>query len=261
LPSFGAASLQTQPLNILAGYTNNGDLASLGNGAQRYAFTYDLENNLRSATSSINTSQQEFVYTTDGMNRRIAKTWVDPTTTVKEGLLYDEQGRVVAELSGTGTPLTVRSTFVYGLKQNVPDYMIQNGKPYVILSDWRGSVRQVVDPSTTPVTVIETIDYDEWGDVTSLVDTTCPTGGACLNFQPFGFAGGIYEPITGLVRFGARDYNPQLRRWTQKDPIRFDGGQENIYTYASNDPVNFSDPLGLQVSPAQQMQIWAALLN
>ncbi|MDS4031603.1 MAG: hypothetical protein RKO66_16235 [Candidatus Contendobacter sp.] len=25
-------------------------------------------------------------------------------------------------------------------------------------------------------------------------------------FQPFGFAGGLYDKDTGLVRFGARDY-------------------------------------------------------
>ena len=36
----------------------------------------------------------------------------------------------------------------------------------------------------------------------------------------FGFAGGIYDPDTELVRFGARDYDPRVGRWTTKDPIR-----------------------------------------
>jgi RHS repeat-associated protein len=86
-------------------------------------------------------------------------------------------------------------------------------------------------------------DYDEWGNVTNLNDTTCPI--KCLHFQPFGFAGGIYEPLAGpLVRFGARDYSPLLRRWTQKDPIRFHGGQTNIYVYAGDDPINRTDPSG-----------------
>jgi hypothetical protein len=40
--------------------------------------------------------------------------------------------------------------------------------------------------------------YDEFGRVLS---NTNP------GFQPFGFAGGIYEVDTGLVRFGARDYD------------------------------------------------------
>jgi RHS repeat-associated protein len=37
-------------------------------------------------------------------------------------------------------------------------------------------------------------------------------------FQPFGFAGGLYDPDTGLVRFGARDYDAAAGRWTANDP-------------------------------------------
>jgi RHS repeat-associated protein len=63
---------------------------------------------------------------------------------------------------------------------------------------------------------------DEWGQVTA--DSSAA-------FQVFGFAGGIYHPDTGLVRFGARDHDPATGRWTAKDPIRFEGGQANVYVY------------------------------
>ncbi|NIW41091.1 MAG: hypothetical protein GWN13_19760, partial [Phycisphaerae bacterium] len=53
-------------------------------------------------------------------------------------------------------------------------------------------------------------------------------------------------PDTGLVRFGARDYDPQTGRWTAKDPIRFDGDAWNLYGYVISDPVNFIDALGLE---------------
>jgi len=33
-------------------------------------------------------------------------------------------------------------------------------------------------------------------------------------------------------------------RWISKDPIRFDGGQPNLYVYVGNDPVNTTDPNG-----------------
>jgi hypothetical protein len=47
-----------------------------------------------------------------------------------------------------------------------------------------------------------------------------------------------------LVRFGARDYDPQARRWVQKDPIRFGGGL-NVYVYVEDDPINGIDSDGL----------------
>jgi len=86
-------------------------------------------------------------------------------------------------------------------------------------------------------TVIQQIDYDEWGVETS---RTSPS------FEnPFGFAGGLYDQDTGLVRFGARDYDPEIGRWTSKDPIRFEEKNTNIYSYTQNDPINFLDLLGL----------------
>ena len=79
------------------------------------------------------------------------------------------------------------------------------------------------------------LNFDTWGKIT---EDSNP------GFQPFAFAGGIYDLDTGLVRFGARDYNPSIGRWLSKDPIRFDGGW-NFYVYVGNDPVNKIDPLGL----------------
>ncbi|MCK6553930.1 RHS repeat-associated core domain-containing protein [Candidatus Binatia bacterium] len=83
--------------------------------------------------------------------------------------------------------------------------------------------------------IAQRIDFDEFGNVMN--DTL-------LGFQPFGFAGGLYDPDTGLVRFGARDYDPQTGRWTAKDPIGFDGGDSNLYGYVLSDPVNRTDPGG-----------------
>jgi RHS repeat-associated protein len=64
-------------------------------------------------------------------------------------------------------------------------------------------------------------------------------------FQAFGFAGGLYDKDTGLVRFGARDYDAEAGRWTDKDPLDFEGGDTNLYGFCGNDPINFTDPSGL----------------
>lgn len=47
------------------------------------------------------------------------------------------------------------------------------------------------------------------------------------------------------MRFGARDYDPEVGRWTAKDPIGFLGGDANLYGYCFNDPINFNDISGL----------------
>lgn len=44
---------------------------------------------------------------------------------------------------------------------------------------------------------------------------------------------------------GASHYDPEVGRWTSKDPVLFDGGQANLYVYVNNDPINGIDPLGL----------------
>ena len=62
---------------------------------------------------------------------------------------------------------------------------------------------------------------------------------------PIGFAGGIEDPLTGLVRFGLRDYDPAAGRWTARDPILQAGGL-NIYAYVNSDPVGHRDPSGLR---------------
>jgi len=61
--------------------------------------------------------------------------------------------------------------------------------------------------------------------------------------QPFGFAGGLWDPDTKLVHFGAREYDPEVTRWTTPDPTRFAGGF-NLYGYVDNDPLNFVDRTG-----------------
>jgi RHS repeat-associated protein len=55
-----------------------------------------------------------------------------------------------------------------------------------------------------------------------------------------------------FVRFGARDYDPEIWRWTPKDPILFAGADTNLYGYVVNDPVNLIDPAGFTYGPLQK---------
>ena len=81
------------------------------------------------------------------------------------------------------------------------------------------------------------MQHDPWGKATT--DTL--SGGFVR--VPFGSAGGIYDEDTKLVRFGAREYDPETGRWLSKDEARFGGGW-NFYEYAASDPVNHLDRSG-----------------
>ena len=114
--------------------------------------------------------------------------------------------------------------------------VMTDGTVYRFITDHLGSVRLVVNAATGEVA--QRMDYDAFGRV---LQNTAP------GFQPFGFAGGLYDDDTGLVRFGARDYDAYSGRWTAKDPILFFAGSASLYRYVDNDPVNRIDPSGLTI--------------
>jgi RHS repeat-associated protein len=119
--------------------------------------------------------------------------------------------------------------------RNASEYMVRGADVYRLVTDHLGSVRLVVKVSDG--SVVQRIDYDEFGVVSS---DTAP------GLQPFGFAGGLYDADTKLVRFGARDYDAETGRWTSRDPVLWSGGQANLYRYCHADPINWVDPRGLQ---------------
>jgi len=115
-----------------------------------------------------------------------------------------------------------------------PDLMTKAGKTYKVVVDRRGSVRAVIDVSNG--SVAQTIDYDAWGKIENIA-------GSDPFIQPFGFGGGLYDVDTGLVRLGARDYEPETKRRLVPEPAGF-AGADNFYIYANGDPINLVDPDG-----------------
>ena len=223
--TYDAQDRLTQYGSTTYAYTANGDLQSKSVGGQTTTYHYDAVGNLITVTLANGTP---VVYVVDGQNRRVGKR---VNGTLAQGFLYIDGLRPIAELDGSNNLV---SRFVYATRANVPAYMIKGGVTYRIIADHLGSPRLVVNAATGQI--VQRIDYDAFGNV---VSDTNP------GFQPFGFAGGLYDRDTKLVRFGARDYDAETGRWTAKDPILFGGGQPNLYTYVGNDPINRIDMDGL----------------
>jgi len=223
---YDAQDRLTQDGSTIYTYTANGELTSKTAGGQTTTYSYDALGNLTTVRLP---NGAQIDYLIDGRNRRVGKKMNGVQV---QSFLYAGNLGPIAELDASNN---VVSRFVYAESNNVPAHMIKNGTTYRLIADDLGSVRLVVHTSTG--TVVQRIDYDPWGNV---VNDTNP------GFQSFGFAGGLYDADTKLVRFGARDYDAETGRWTAKDPIGFVGGDANLYAYVSNDPVNDADSDGLK---------------
>lgn len=216
-------------------YTRDGELRESVTGVDTTRYAYGAERELLSVRLP-NGTLIEYVY--DPQGRQIGKT---VNGTLVRGWLYGTGLGPVAELDASNN---VAIRFVYADRENVPEYMIKAGVTYRLVHDHLGSVRLVVNASTGAIA--QRMDYDAFGQA---LTNTAP------DFQPFGFAGGLYDQQTALVRFDARHYFPSLGRWTAKDPLRFEGGSQNLYSYVGSDPVNSRDPAGLWQLTESQMTV------
>ncbi|MBB5347171.1 carboxypeptidase regulatory-like domain-containing protein [Desulfoprunum benzoelyticum] len=167
-------------------------------------------------------------YVHDPLGRRIAKQVNGATV---EKYLWSGRTTLLAVYDGNDT---LRQRFHYA-DDRMPLAMTTGGATYYLAYDQVGSLRLVVDSGGA---IVKRIDYDSFGNILSDSNP-----GFTI---PFGFAGGLYDRDTGLVRFGFRDYLPEIGKWTAKDPIDFAGGDSNLYGYVANDPVNFIDFDGLE---------------
>lgn len=50
-----------------------------------------------------------------------------------------------------------------------------------------------------------------------------------------------------------RHFDPETGRWTTKDPIKFSGGDTNLYGYVFSDPINFIDANGLSADDVRKI--------
>jgi RHS repeat-associated protein len=254
---YGANGTKTYEMNTLRGisgrsfaYSDEDHLLTAGGAI----YEYDLDGFLTTKTFETKVTQYDYSfrgellsvnlpdgtaieYLHDPLGRRIAKK-VDGV--IVEKYLWQGLTRLLAVYDGSDN-LLMRFEYAAG---RMPIVMIKDGSTYYLTYDQVGSLRVVADASGN---VVKRIDYDSFGNIITDTDPAFEV--------PFGFAGGAHDRDTGLVRFGHRDYDPDLGRWTAKDPIIFLGGDVDLYGYCLNDPINVADPFGLYLTPSQQIKV------
>ncbi|MCK9554866.1 RHS repeat-associated core domain-containing protein [bacterium] len=114
--------------------------------------------------------------------------------------------------------------------------------------DIRGSVRGITDANSN---LIQSYEYTAFGERTSTAH-----GKNFLFFekginQPYGFTGRPIDKATGLYDYRFRDYNPEVGRFIQPDPLGQIPGP-NIYAYCNNNPINWVDPWGMDTYMANR---------
>jgi RHS repeat-associated protein len=224
----GANQILTQPFGTDAAYDANGnetdiDSAATGSSQRRQVNYTDTNqvNYLQINNSGVNLNQTYLgASNTQRLNTAVSATDADQTMNGPLGISI-----VTRVHNGTpGTPTYVtRDPYgnLIGLRSGSNHYYYQN--------DNQQSVTKVLDTSGATV---NSYTYDPYGQPTA-TETIA---------QPFGYTSGYHDATTGLLKLGARYYDPTLARFTQPDPS---GKEPNTYNYASCNPVNSTDPSGL----------------
>jgi len=200
-------------------FATRGNLTSDGTRT----FTYDVENRLLTGTAPT-----AVTLTYDPSGRLQTSTASSSTTT----FLYD--GSNLSAEYGSGTVL--RRYVPSGLGVDSPLLWYEGsatGPPRWLHTDNQGSIIAYSDTSGNNDDIY---GYDPFG----LPDATNGWSAS----PHYRYTGEITIPQASLYYYKARVYDPNLGRFLQTDPIRYDSNI-NSYVYAANSPTNGTDPSGL----------------
>ena len=153
-----------------------------------------------------------------------------------ERILLWQGPNLLAELNGTATARIAEYGYD-GLDQ--PMALITGGTTIALarffVQNEAGNVTGVIQDS---LTIAQHVKYDPWGKQMSVTGTLNDT-------TRLRWKGLVWEgDSTKLYYVRTRWYDPETGRFMTEDPIGLAGGI-NMYAFAGNDPVNGSDPFGL----------------
>ena len=200
-----------------------------------WTYTYDFENRLVKAERK----HAIVTFKYDPFGRRIEKRVKDGENCRDEDVVvhtyvYDGQAIILEyETTGDGRRKKTDVTkYVHGPGIDEPLAMSRDNEVYFYHTDGLGSVVALTDKKQH---VVEAYEYDSFGNLKQ---------GFNQPMHLFTYTGRIFDVETGLYDYRARYYDPMEGRFISRDPIGFDSGDVNLYSYVFNNPINLTDPSG-----------------
>jgi RHS repeat-associated protein len=205
------------PINF--GYDPNGNITS----ENTRTLVYDLSNQLIQIWDG---GTQTAAYTYNGIGQRMMKV----TQTGTRIFHYDFKGHLIAETNQSGQIL---GEYIYLGDQLLA--MIRPGEvAYYFHNDHLGTPQVLTNDSQA---IAWKAGYTSFGEAVASIQTV---------ENPFRLPGQYYDQETGLHYNYFRYYDAITGRYVTPDPIGLEGGV-NLFAYAQNNPITFSDPSGGQV--------------
>ena len=279
LTSFARGTLNSTETGLVgsATYSENWSLDALGNwssvttNGNNQTETANAQNEITSisgqatpaydANGNMTTDQKGNTLVYDAWNRLVA--YKSGSTTL-ESYQYDGLGRMIVQNAGTAVDLyySAAGQVLEERQGNVPTLQYVWSPVYVnamVLRDQlnsNGSLQQrlyveqdanwnVTALVSTSGTVVERYVYNPYGAVTVLSGTWGSQSGSNYGWE-YLFQGGRYDSVSGLYKFGARDYSAALGRWVETDPLGLGAGDGNLYRMEGDAPTCNVDPSGLE---------------
>lgn len=197
-------------------YTFDGNGNETGDSAGA-SFSYNAKNQTTSITPA-GGSALSMSYTGASQDERV--------TAGSDAFAYNELGLAIERTNHTTFTRDNKGVLI-DERQNSAGGV--EGTPYYYLFDGLGSVVGLTDGTGN---LVNTYQYDPFGNVIGSTGATA---------NPWAFGSGFGDAATGLTKFGARYYAPNLGDWTQQDLTKLGGGG---YVYAQDNPVDLVDPSG-----------------